>query len=125
MLELAYWIQAAGGYFRILFAQLWYNPEMRWATVTVTDSTGERHSVDVQAESTYDAAHLYLLHCHRTEKAMFPNRPPLPTVESTFEVSCEGKLYQVRGKDLQAWILKQKAELKGAQAFRFSQRPSL
>jgi hypothetical protein len=28
-----------------------------WATVTVTDKHGVRHSIDVKAESTYDAAH--------------------------------------------------------------------
>jgi len=31
---------------------------MRWCTVTVTDQEGRRHSVDVQATSTFDAAHL-------------------------------------------------------------------
>jgi len=33
---------------------------MNWATVTVRDSTGKRYSLDVQAESTYAAAHLFL-----------------------------------------------------------------
>ena len=31
---------------------------MRWCTVTVTDQDGRRHSIDVQATSTFDAAHL-------------------------------------------------------------------
>lgn len=30
----------------------------KWCTVTVTDSEGKRYSVDVQATSSYDAAHL-------------------------------------------------------------------
>lgn len=31
-----------------------------WCMVTVSDGDGRRHSLDVQAESSYDAAHLYL-----------------------------------------------------------------
>ena len=31
---------------------------MKWGMVTVTNETGRRYSVDVQATSTYDAAHL-------------------------------------------------------------------
>src|SRR5580704_17276262 len=34
---------------------------MRWCTVTVTDQDGRRHSVDVQATSTFDAAHLFVV----------------------------------------------------------------
>jgi hypothetical protein len=30
--------------------------------VTVTDGDGKRYSVDVNADSSYDAAHLYLTH---------------------------------------------------------------
>ena len=33
---------------------------MNWATVTVTDSMGKRYSLDVEAESTDDAARLFL-----------------------------------------------------------------
>ena len=32
----------------------------KWCTVTVTDGDGKRYSVDVNADSSYDAAHLYL-----------------------------------------------------------------
>jgi hypothetical protein len=31
----------------------------KWCTVTVTDREGRRYSVDVNAGSSYDAAHLY------------------------------------------------------------------
>ena len=34
----------------------------RWCTVTVTDGEGKRYSLDVNASSSYDAAHLYLTH---------------------------------------------------------------
>ena len=34
---------------------------MRWCTVTITDPDGRRHSVDVQATSTFDAAHLFVV----------------------------------------------------------------
>jgi hypothetical protein len=32
----------------------------KWCTLTTTDGDGKRYSLDVQAESSYDAAHLYL-----------------------------------------------------------------
>jgi hypothetical protein len=44
----------------------------RWCTVTVVDGQGRRHSIDVQAESTFDAAHLYVVHA----KADAPYAPP-------------------------------------------------
>jgi hypothetical protein len=50
----------------------------RWATVTVTDAEGRRHSVDVHACSTFDAAHLFVAHA----KADPRNDIPRPTVES-------------------------------------------
>ena len=33
----------------------------KWCTVTVTEPDGRRHSLDVLAESTYDAAHLFVV----------------------------------------------------------------
>jgi hypothetical protein len=37
-----------------------YNIGMaEWCTVTVIDPDGRRHSLDVLAEGTYDAAHLF------------------------------------------------------------------
>jgi hypothetical protein len=37
----------------------------RWCTVTVADEDGRRHSLDVQASSTFDAAHLYVAHAKK------------------------------------------------------------
>jgi hypothetical protein len=42
---------------------------MRWCTVTVTDQDGRRHSVDVQATSTFDAAHLFVVEAKRLPPA--------------------------------------------------------
>src|SRR6476659_2276847 len=42
---------------------------MRWCTVTVTDQDGRRHSVDVQATSTFDAAHSFVVEA-KTERAV-------------------------------------------------------
>jgi hypothetical protein len=41
----------------------------RWATVTVTDPEGRRHSVDVLAESTFDAAHLFVVEAMKERAA--------------------------------------------------------
>src|SRR5215831_8028691 len=53
----------------------------RWATVTVTDSNGQRHSVDVHACSTFDAAHLFVAHA----KANPQNGLPPLGAETVFE----------------------------------------
>jgi hypothetical protein len=58
----------------------------RWCTVCVVGSDGRRHSLDIQADSTYDAAHIYVARA-KTEAAstMFP-RLPIPRLTTTFEV---------------------------------------
>jgi hypothetical protein len=35
----------------------------KWCTITLTDAKGERHSLDVLAQSNYDAAHLFVTFC--------------------------------------------------------------
>jgi hypothetical protein len=72
----------------------------RWCTVTVTDAHGRRHSLDVLATSTYDAAHLYVTHA----KTQQQSRIPVPTVETRFEVVSDGRIYRVPGEALQRWI---------------------
>ena len=32
----------------------------KWCTVSTTDAAGRRYSLDVEAASTYDAAHIYI-----------------------------------------------------------------
>jgi hypothetical protein len=96
-----------------------------WATVTLTDKHGPRHSVDVKAESTYDAAHLYFCHAEHVHAALLPTAPPVPTVADTLEVSVGGKVYHVRGKDLRMWIKKRREQLDGPKGLLFRERPML
>lgn len=81
----------------------------RWCTVTVTDAQGRRHSVDVLASSTCDAAHLYLTHANGNPESMLP----IPTRMTIFEVVTGGQLYRVRGGTLQKWIEQRREAWKG------------
>jgi hypothetical protein len=93
----------------------------KWCTLTVVDAEGRRHSLDLQAASSYDAAHIYV--CHATAH---PARGlPRATLATTFEVVVDGNVYRVEGKALQLWIVKQRQELKGPMGMLFSQRPLL
>ena len=100
-------------------------PVARWCTVTVTDRDGRRHSTDVLAESSYDAAHLYLAAAKSREAAMLPDRLPVPTPATVFEVVTDGKVFQVKGSALRRWILQRRQELNGPKGDLFRQRPVL
>jgi hypothetical protein len=52
----------------------------RWCTVT--DPDGRRHSLDVRAESSYDAAHLFVVEAKERRAVGLPK----PTVDTVFEV---------------------------------------
>ena len=93
----------------------------RWAIVTVTDNDGRRHSVDVQACSTFDAAHLFVAH----GKSNPQNGLPQLGAGKVFEVVCAGEIHYIKGAALQWWILKERQERKGPAGFLFSQRPTL
>ena len=95
------------------------------ATVTVVDADGRRHSIDVQADSLYDAAHMYVCTAKSQQSAMLPGAPPIPTLATVFEVVCDGKVYRVEGAALQRWIMKRRDELKGPKELLFKQRPTL
>ena len=97
----------------------------RWCTVTVTDAKGARHSIDVLAESTYDAAHLYVTTAKIQQAAMLLSRIPVPTVATTFEVVADGKIFLVQGAALQRWIAKRRQELGGPKGQLFRQRAVL
>jgi hypothetical protein len=97
----------------------------RWCTVTVTDEKGQRHSLDIQAESTFDAAHLYVATARSKSAAMVPSRMPVLTLATIFEVVVEGKIHKVKGDALQRWIVQQRQERKGPRGMLFSQRPTL
>jgi hypothetical protein len=72
-----------------------------WCTVTVTDATGRRHSRNVLAESTYDAAHLFVVEAKQERAAALPQ----PTLTTTFEIVISGKVYRVAESALQRWIV--------------------
>ena len=85
----------------------------RWCTLTVTDDQGRRHSLDLQAASTFDAAHIYV--CQVEEH---PERGhPCPTLATIFEVVIDGRVYRVEGRALLRWIAKRRQELNGAERF--------
>lgn len=92
-----------------------------WATVTVMDSEGRRHGVDVQACSTFDAAHLFVAHAKSNPQS------GLPTLgaDTLFEVVAAGAIHYIKGAALQRWILKERQERSGPAGFLFSQRPTL
>jgi hypothetical protein len=93
----------------------------RWCTVTVTDADGRRHSLDVIASSTYDAAHLYVTHAKEQPQSGLP----APTLATVFEVVNGGKVYTVEGAALQRWIVQRRQEWKGPRGLLFSRRPTL
>ena len=82
---------------------------------------GRRHSVDVYASSTFDAAHLFVTHAKGDPR----NGIPKPTVNSVFEVVLDGKVHRVEGMALQRWIMKERQERNGPAGVLFSKRPTL
>ena len=91
----------------------------KWCTVTVTDGDGKRYSVDVNADSSYDAAHLYLTHVRGNPSCGFP----IPTTSTLFEVVTDGRIHHVQGARLKTWIENRRQEWKGPRGLLFSQRP--
>jgi hypothetical protein len=103
---------------------------MRWCTVTVTDQDGRRHSVDVQATSTFDAAHLFVVEAKKERAVGLPK----PTLATVFEVIAAGKvsnsmrvsaLYRVTGTALQTWIVEKRRTWNGPKGYLFCKRPGL
>jgi hypothetical protein len=93
----------------------------RWCTVTMTEADGRRHSVDVLASSTCDAAHLFVTHAHNNPDSGLPR----PTLSTVFEVVIDGKVHRVEGATLQRWIERRRFEWRGPRGYLFSQRPTL
>ena len=94
---------------------------MRWCTVTVTDAERRRHSLDVQATSTFDAAHLYEVEAKKERAVGLPK----PTLATMFEVVTAGKVYRVTGAALQRWIVEKRNTWNGPKGMLFRQRPGL
>jgi hypothetical protein len=93
----------------------------KWCTVTVTDGDGQRYSLDVNADSSYDAAHLYLTHVRTNPGCGFP----IPTTSTLFEIVTGGRVMRVPGKRLRKWIETRRDEWKGPRGLVFSQRPMI
>ena len=106
---------------RHLFASHAILVPMRWCTVTVTDPDGRRHSVDVQATSTFDAAHLFVVEAKKERAVGLPK----PTLATVFEVVADGKVYRVPGSALQRWIVEKRQTWNGPKGYLFCQRPGL
>lgn len=61
------------------------------------DADGRRHSPDLQASSSFDAAHMYVTHAR-----VHPERGlPQPTLATVFEVVINAEVYRVEGRALQ------------------------
>ena len=85
----------------------------------IIDPDGRRHSLDVLADSSYDAAHIFFTHAtaHRGSGLPTPNR------ETTFEIAANGRIYKVTGVKLRDWILREGMRRNGPQGYLFSKRP--
>lgn len=89
--------------------------------MTVTDGEGQRYSLDVNADSSYDAAHLYLTHVRNNPSCGFP----IPTTSTLFEVVTGGRIHCVPGTRLKKWIENRRQEWRGPRGLLFSQRPMI
>jgi hypothetical protein len=75
----------------------------------------------VLADSTYDAAHLFVVEANEKRAIGLP-KPGLATV---FEVVTAGKVYRVQGAALQRWIMERRQTWNGPKGYLFCKRPSL
>ena len=65
----------------------------KWCTVTIADGEGKRYSLDVKADSSYDAAHLFVTHVRNNPTCGIP----IPTTSTQFEVVADGRIHSVPG----------------------------
>jgi len=93
----------------------------RWCTVSVTDADGRRHSLDIQATSSFDAAHLYVVEAKKDRAVGFPKL----TLATEFEVINDGKIYRVKGEALQRWIVERRQRWNGPKGYMFTKRAGL
>ena len=89
--------------------------------MTVTDASGRRHSLDLLAESSFDAAHLFVVETSQERGGGLPK----PTLGTLFEVVTGGRIYRVKGEALQRWIIERRLRLNGPKGYLFSQRPMI
>jgi hypothetical protein len=91
----------------------------KWCTVTIADGEGKRYSVDVKADSSRDAPHLFVTHVRNNPTCGIP----IPTSSTQFEVVADG--HSVSGGRLKKWFEKRRSEWKGPRGMPFSQRPMI
>ena len=77
--------------------------------------------MDIQATSTFDAAHLYVVEAKKERAVGLPT----PTLATVFEVVTAGKVYRVTGVALQRWIVEKRSTWNGPKGYLFRQRPGL
>jgi hypothetical protein len=73
------------------------------------------------AESTYDAAHLFVVEAKDKRAVGLPR----PTEATIFEVVAAGKVYHVQGAALQQWIVERRKSWNGPKGYMFRKRPGL
>ena len=89
--------------------------------MTVADGDGKRYSLDVNADSSYDAAHIYLTHVRNNPSCGFP----IPTTSTLFEVVTGGRIHRVPGARLKKWIENRRLEWKGPRGMLYAKRPMI
>jgi hypothetical protein len=89
-----------------------------WCTVSVVDPDGRRHSLDVLADSSYDACHVFLTQAKKDRRSGLP----IPTRETIFEVTAKGRVYNVTGEKLREWIAKERTQRNGPAGYMFGKR---
>jgi hypothetical protein len=77
--------------------------------------------LDLLADSTYDAAHLFVTEAKKERAVGLPN----PTLATIFEVVANGKVYRVSGVALQRWIVERREKWNGPKGYMFTKRPGL
>jgi hypothetical protein len=88
--------------------------------VTVTDPTGRRHRLDALAESTYDAAHPFVVEAKQERAVALPT----PTLATVFEAAMGGRVNRGAGSALQRWIVERRGGLNGPKGYLFLHAPN-
>jgi hypothetical protein len=66
----------------------------------------------------------FLLSLTKAKEHVIREPLAIPSLETVFEVSVNGRVHKVPGSKLQKWTMKRRSEWKGPRGMHFSQRPS-
>jgi hypothetical protein len=75
----------------------------------------------VSADSSYDAAHLYLTQVRGNPGCGLP----IPTTSTEFEVVTGGRIHNVEGARLKKWIENRRQDWKGPRRLLFARTPMI